>query len=168
MTLSPTATCQVQRPVNDDHGRRHQRRIAVCLRGAPPERKNQVAPAHTRQPKSVLRSMWVHEAEGRSGHEPHGASKLGLCFGLRLVPPDKHRPIVDWTLCEAPQFGFGKGGKGSDRSVTGSSRAFIFSVENAVCKGSRRRQCRRNRLLRSLPILTSVRSPHRQRSPQRK
>ena len=34
---------------------------------------------------------------------------------------------------------------------------FIFSVDNAVCKESCRRQCRRNRLLRSLPALPSVR-----------
>ena len=40
---------------------------------------------------------------------------------------------------------------------TPSPRAFIFSVENAVCEDSRRRQCRRNRLLSSLPTLTSVR-----------
>ena len=33
-----------------------------------------------------------------------------------------------------------------------SPRAFIFSVENAVCEDSYRRQCRRNRLLRSLPV----------------
>ena len=40
---------------------------------------------------------------------------------------------------------------------TPSPRAFIFSVENAACnKDSYRRQCRRNRLLRSLPTLTSV------------
>ena len=38
---------------------------------------------------------------------------------------------------------------------TPSPRAFIFSVENAVCEDSYRCQCRRNRLLRSLPTLTS-------------
>ena len=45
----------------------------------------------------------------------------------------------------------------SDATRTPSPRAFIFSVENAVCKDSYRRPCRRNRLLRSLPPLTSVR-----------
>ena len=43
------------------------------------------------------------------------------------------------------------------QSETPSPRAFIFSVENAVCKDSYRCKCRRNRLLRSLPTLTSVR-----------
>ena len=40
---------------------------------------------------------------------------------------------------------------------TPSPRAFTFSVENAACKDSYRRQCRRSRFLRSLPTLTSVR-----------
>ena len=40
---------------------------------------------------------------------------------------------------------------------TPSPRAFIFSVENAVCKEFCRRQGRRNRRLRSLSTLTSVR-----------
>ena len=35
--------------------------------------------------------------------------------------------------------------------ATPSPCAFIFSVQNAVCKDSYRLQCRRNRLLRSLP-----------------
>ena len=34
---------------------------------------------------------------------------------------------------------------------------FFFSVENAVCKDSYRRQCRRNGLLKSLPTMTSAR-----------
>ena len=34
---------------------------------------------------------------------------------------------------------------------------FIFSIENAVCEDSYTCKCRRNRLLRSLPTLTSVR-----------
>ena len=40
---------------------------------------------------------------------------------------------------------------------TPSPRACIFSGENAVCKDSYKRQCRRNRLLRSLPTLASAR-----------
>ena len=39
----------------------------------------------------------------------------------------------------------------------GSPRAFVLSLENAVCEDSCRCKCRRNRLLRSLPPLPSVR-----------
>ena len=64
---------------------------------------------------------------------------------------------VDLALYEHPvprqrqHAGFGTA------TETPSPRTFIFSAENSVCKHSYRRQCRRNRLLRSLPTLTSVR-----------
>ena len=53
----------------------------------------------------------------------------------------------------------GRAGRAHNPQSTGSPRAFIFSVENAVCKDSYRLQRRRNRLpnrRNRLPTLTSV------------
>ena len=87
----------------------------------------------------------------------HGRIQNTAVFSELYQPVCKNHPLarvcrqtVNWTPKRtwAPNTG---------TAATPSPRTFIFSVEVAVCEDSHRRQCRRNRLLGSLPTLTSVR-----------
>ena len=87
---------------------------------------------------------------------PKKSSAQWSCTPQSMIHPESQHAVQD-AHTRAQSHARTDGQRRRQTAATPSPRSFIFSVENAACKDSYRCKCRRNRILRSLPTLASVR-----------